>query len=99
MYCSKIDFIENAAKLYGEDRRDSFTRKVNISGTTYNGTTILVRDLVTTNYLKKDNNTAPYIVDPRNKSKSLDSLRFAIYIKNNRIYVQFDTNVRETCEK
>ena len=31
LFCSKIDFIENAAKLYGEDKRDGFTSRYNIN--------------------------------------------------------------------
>ena len=99
LYCSKIDFIENAAKLYGEDRRDSFTSRYTINGASYYGKKIQVKDLVTTNYLKKDNSTSPFIEDPRNKNASLDNLYITIYIKNDRIYVYFnDTTINTTCE-
>lgn len=99
LYCSKIDFIENAAKLYGEDRRDSFTSRYTINGASYYGKKVQVKDLVTSNYLKKDNSTSPYIEDPRNKNASLDNLYITIYIKNDRIYVYFnDTTINTTCE-
>lgn len=99
LFCSKIDFIENAAKLYGEDRRDSFTSRYTINGTSYYGKKVQVKELVTTNYLKKDNSTSPYIEDPRDKNASLDNLYITIYIKNDRIYVDFDNTIDQTCEK
>lgn len=103
MFCSKVDFIENAAKLYGEDRRDSFTNTVTIDGTKYSGVTIKVKQLVTTNYLKKDQSSEPYIQDPRDKNIGLDDYSVVIYIKNDRVYVRvLDTkgeNVSATCEK
>ena len=99
LFCSKIDFIENAAKLYGEDKRDGFTSRYNINGTNYYGKRIQVKELVTTNYLKKDNSTSPYIEDPRDKTASLDNLYITIYIKNERIYVNFDNTINQTCEK
>lgn len=97
MYCSKLDFIENAAKLYGEDRRDSFTSNVTINGTSYKGVVITVKKLVETNYLKKDQSSEPYIQDPRDKKNGLDDKSITIYIKNERIYVMnWD---EDTCEK
>lgn len=97
MYCSKLEFIENAAKLYGEDRRDSFTSNITIDGNTYKGVTITVQKLVETNYLKKDQSNSPYIQDPRDKSVGLDSKNVKIYIKNERIYVK--TWDEDTCAK
>ncbi len=89
MFCSKIDFIENAAKLYGENKRDSVQTSE----------TIKVIDLVNNNYLKKDNNSAPYIKDPRDKNKNLDDLSLTIYKKYNRFYVNFEENVNNICNR
>ena len=91
MYCSKIDFIENAAKLYGEDRRKQIENKGG-------SMTVTVKELVNTNYLKKDHDTEPFIEDPRTK-ESLDNLKLTVNIKNNRIAVTFDNTINQTCEK
>ena len=94
MYCSKIDSIETAAKLYGEDRKDSFNE-------TYDGNpsqTIAVGRLIETGDLKKENTTAPYILDPRDNA-SMDDLQITVYVKYNRIYVHFPEEVNTTCEK
>ena len=94
MYCSKIDSIETSAKLYGEDRKDSFTEKY--SG--YSSKTITAKTLIDNGYLKKENATAPFIVDPRDNA-SMDNLSIIVYLKNNRIYVHFPANVNTTCSK
>jgi type IV pilus assembly protein PilA len=100
MYCSKIDFIETAAKLYGEDRRDSFSESISADGATYTGETITVEKLITSNYLKKDQSTYPYITDSRDKtSDALYKMSLGVYIKSNRIYVNFNETVKETCDK
>lgn len=99
LFCSKIDFIESAAKLYGEDYQDSFISQVAVDSSNYFGKTIMVKELVNTNYLKKDKTTEPYIEDPRNKNVGLDNETITIYIKNNRIYVKFWPEVVNTCEK
>ena len=86
MYCSKIDSIETAAKLYGEDRKDSFNE-------TYDGYAskgIKVIELINTGYLKKDQKNAPYVLDPRDNA-SLDDMDVIVYLKWNRIYVHFVT--------
>jgi prepilin-type N-terminal cleavage/methylation domain-containing protein len=100
LYCSKIDFIENAAELYGEDHRDNFTNTINVDEKTYKGEEITVEKLISTSYLKKDQSDYPYIVDPRDKtSDELYKMSLNIYIKNNRIKVSFNDTVNETCEK
>ena len=99
LFCSKIDFIENAAKLYGEDYRDSFTSTVWTWSGSYDGKTITIKELVQKNYLKKDNETEPYIEDPRDKNKGLDNEFITVYIKNERIHVDFWEEVNSTCER
>lgn len=97
MYCKKIDSIEVAAKLYGEDRKDSFTE-------THPSREIAVKDLIETGYLKKDNsvcggeNNPPCIVDPRDSS-SMDKIELTVYEKYNRIYVAFSDTIKTTCDK
>ena len=96
MYCSKIDSIEAAAALYGEDNQKSFNSN-------YNGNpseTITIKKLVDTGYIKKDQNTMPYIVDPRDKeSEELYNMELTVYQKYKRIYVSFNDTVKQTCNK
>lgn len=100
MYCEKINFIETSAQTYGEDRRDSFTNTFTTSEGVYPSETITVQTLVETGYLKKDQNTSPYIVDPRDKnSTELYNMTLEVYVKYNRIYVSFNSTVKETCGK
>lgn len=98
MYCSKIDSIEVEAKLYGEDRKDSFTENLVMTDGTYPSRKLTVKDLIEAGYLKKDNNTEPYILDPRDNS-SMDSLELNVYVKYNRVYVKFNDTVKTTCGK
>lgn len=94
MFCKKIDSIEVAAKLYGEDRKSSFTENYE----TYPSRKIVVKDLIETGDLKKDNNTNPYILDPRDNT-SMDDLELIVYEKYNRIYVAFNDTIKTTCDK
>ena len=94
MYCSKIDSIETAAKLYGEDRKDSFSEKYDNNPSK----TITVKTLIDTGDLKKDSTTAPYILDPRDNA-SMDDLKIIVYVKYNRVYVHFPEEVNTTCDK
>ncbi len=95
MYCKKIDSIETAARLYGEDRKESFTEN-------YDGNSskkITVMDLINSGDLKKDNNIAPYILDPRDNS-GMDDMELIVYIKYNRFYVHFnDEKINSTCDR
>lgn len=98
LYCSKIDSIETSAKLYGEDRKESFVETYTTSDGTYASRVIKVSDLVDSGHLKKDNNESPFIIDPRDNS-SLDDMTLTLYVKYNRIYIAFDDVVKTTCEK
>lgn len=99
MYCKKIDSIEVAAKLYGEDRRNSFPSNGYTDETgSYSGVEITVTDLINSGYLKKDNNVAPFVVDPRD-NVSMDTLPLNVYIKYERVYVHFNDTVNKTCKK
>lgn len=100
MYCSKIDSIENAAQLYGEDHRDSFTKDFEQEGEIYKSKEISVKDLVDSGDLRKDQKEEPYVVDPRDKkSDALYQMKFVVYVKYNRIYVAFPDDVKTTCGK
>ncbi len=93
MYCKKIDSIETAAKLYGEDRKESFTEDFNGNPSA----TIKVSDLITSGDLKKDSTTSPYILDPRDNS-GMDEIELVVYQKYNRIYVHFNDEIKLTCD-
>ncbi len=89
MYCKKIGQIETQAKLYGEDIIDSLTTT---------GINITVKTLVDKGYVKKDQESAPYVVDPRDsKTDSLYNMSFKLYKKNKRAYVDFNNTVKQTC--
>ena len=91
MYCEKIDFIEEAAKTYGSDIIDSLTST---------GIDITVKQLVEKGYLKKDQDSDPLIVDPRDQtSNELYNMSLKIILKYNRPYVEFNTTVKNTCDK
>ena len=95
MYCKKIDSIETAARLYGEDRKESFTENYEDNSSQK----ITVMDLINSGDLKKDNNIAPYILDPRDNS-GMDDMELIVYIKYNRIYVHFnDEKINSTCDR
>ena len=66
MYCSKVQNIEIASKLYAEDNLDGFTN---------NQMEIYVSDLIDNNVFKKEdkncvlgNSSNPCVKDPRNNS-------------------------------
>ncbi len=100
MFCSKIDSIETAAQLYGEDHRDSFVDWFVQGEEQFKSKTLEVKTLVESGYLRKDQNEEPFIVDPRNKKSSdLYHMSFTIYVKYNRVYVSFNEEVKTTCGK
>ena len=95
MYCSKIETIEKAAELYGQDLNES---EMNIScthgGNSYNVcTTISVETLLNERYLDEDSDGD--IIDPRDKTTSMKNNELYIYKKNNRIYASFIYNTGE----
>lgn len=98
MYCKKIDSIEISAKLYGEDRRDSFSENYTTADGTYRSQKITVKDLIDSGDLKKDNSSSPFVIDPRD-DESMDEVELIVYEKYNRIYVAFDDTVKTTCDK
>lgn len=99
MYCKKIDSIEVAAKLFGEDRRNDLSNTYTDENGSYNSlNNVEVIELINSGYLKKENNNSPFITDPRN-NESLDNLKFTVYKKYERIYVSFSDEVKTTCDK
>ena len=100
MFCSKIEDIESAAKLYGEDYRDEIPDT---------GKTITVYNLIENNLFKKEDNncdkSTPYpnstcVQDPRNGS-ALDAKTIKITIKNKRVFAEYqlDEADKNVCKK
>ena len=100
----KIDIIEEAATLYGEDNKNVIIE----SATRYKGSpcqNYIVSDLVP-NYLDKDNENNCLtsstsgngcITDPRDNKNYLDKVKVIIYYKNKRISAKLDMDNNLTC--
>ena len=86
MFCSKVEDIESAAKLYGEDYIDQIDKN--------NGTTITVYKLIENNLFKKEDkdcdktSNTTCVLDPRDGS-SMDKNQILITIKNKRVYAKY----------
>ena len=104
MLDKKIDIIEEAATLYGEDNKQDIIE----STTSYNGApcqNYVVTDFVP-NYLDKDNDNVCLtsgqsgkgcITDPRTNENFLDNVKVIIYYKNKRINATLDMDNSLTC--
>lgn len=94
MFCSKIEDIESAAKLYGEDYQDEIPPQ------------ITVYKLIENNLFKKESSdcdsTKPTkcVLDPRDGS-ALDQGIIKIEIKNKRVYAEYQLSEadKEICKK
>ena len=99
MYCTKVEDILTAAKLYGENHYNEIDRATNKS------VSISVRDLIKENlYKKEDDNctlnsdSIPCVLDPRDKS-SMDAKTITVTIKNRRAMATYDdADYKTTCE-
>ena len=104
MLDKKIDIIEEAATLYGDDNRNVIIE----STTHYNGApckSYIVSDFVPA-YVDKDNENNCLtrnatgngcITDPRNDKNFLDKVEVIIYYKNKRISAKMDMDNNLTC--
>ncbi len=105
MLNGKIDIIEEAAVMYGDNIKNSIIN----SNRKYNGNSCLsfiVSDLYP-NYLDKDNDneclrsdsegTVGCIVDPSNEDNYLDKYEVIIFYKNKRIKSVVDTDNTLSC--
>lgn len=92
MFCSKVENIEKAAQLWGNDNYDTINLT---SGKTQ---TISVATLIQKNYLKKDKekteDTAEFVTDPRDNSSLLEK-KVNVFIKNSRIYANYQYDSEE----
>ncbi len=84
----KLDYINEKAILYGEDRID-LIKNSNKLYNNYQCLNIKVHDLLD-DYIESDNNcefdSYKCILDPSNDNKYLDNLDIIIYFKNDKIY-------------
>lgn len=92
MYCSKVDLLENAALLYGQDHYDEI-RVGRIDR-------VSIETLLEDDYLKKDElktltgsdgktEESGVILDPRD-NKEMNDLEFKLSIENKRVKAVFD---------
>ena len=98
MYCSKIEDIESAAKLYGNDYIDEIEKAGN-------SLTIYVYTLVENNLFKKEtdgcvlrSNNNYCIKDPRDGSM-MDNDSIKITKKDKRITAEYDSNKKSVCNE
>ena len=103
MFCAKVENIEKAAQLWGNDNYDTvyaasvtlkdLTKNTNV--THKNAKTVTVKELVQKGYQKKDDEEPKdgksYVIDPRNDSSIMDN-KVLVYIKNNRVYAEYQFN-------
>ncbi len=85
MYCAKVKNLESAAKLYGEDYIDTFSKDKIIK----------VSDLIDYAYYKKEkdscsytSSTNPCVTDPRDQT-SMDRVQIKITKANKRVTAQY----------
>ena len=96
MFCSKVNDIESAAKLYGNDYIDEITTS---------GKYITITDLIDNNLYKKENDDCnfsdkPCVTDPRDSSK-MDDKQILVKLVNKRVYAEYqykDENEKNSCK-
>lgn len=86
MFCTKIENIEKAAQLWGDDHYDQINAANNKT------VTVKIQELLQKNYLKKDNDKSDDIndwaVDPRDNTSIIDK-EVNVFIKNSRVYASY----------
>lgn len=102
MYCSKIETVEKAAQVYGQENSDTLYNKVSSvcsvvesdkSVTTVKQClTVQVSELLAKGYLNKEENYNTKVkdefYDPRD-STSMKTDKVYVYVQNKRIYAKF----------
>lgn len=86
---TKIENIEKAAVLYGQDNKDKFVRETDgycngISNCYYYNGTIKVSELINGKYIEPDNEIG--ITNPLDESKFLNDCEIQIYEKYGKVY-------------
>ncbi len=103
LYEQKIENLENAAILYGDDNKNEIKNtslRYGDSGSSYPCAIIDAKDLVP-NYLDKDNENecggeSGCIENPQDNTY-LDERKIVIYIKNNKVYADASENALLNC--
>ena len=98
MYCSKIEDIESAAKIYGNDNIDVLETTAN------NKIEINVYTLVSNNLFKKENkdcdndkNNPKCVLDPRNNNP-MDKDKITITKRDKRVYAEYQSDKKDVCK-
>lgn len=91
---TKVDSIEKAAVLYGQDHRENFNSSCSlcdgITGECYCYDNLINVDiLVTEGYINYDEGTSE-ILNPIDETKSMKNCQIQIYKKYNKIYAVYD---------
>lgn len=106
MFCTKVETIEKAAQLWGQDRYDEvLNSNITVDGEEKTSSEMVsVKELVKTSYLKKDTENPEvegvFITDPRDDASMMDN-ELLVYVKNSRIYASYQFNNdddKELCE-
>lgn len=107
MYCTKLEVLENDARIYGEDNKGYL---VDVGSDTYEKVKsydtysyITVGKLLEKGYIKSDDIEIDdgKVVDPRDNSESLNDYVIKVYKKNKRVYSKIldpDGKVIEDCK-
>ena len=91
MFCTKVENIESAAKIYGNDNLDIFGN----DGKVKNGNNPTVATLINNNVYKKEKNgcsvgtSNPCVTDPRN-GNSLDNKTIVLEKRDKQIIATYD---------
>ena len=94
-YSKKVNLIESAAILWGQDNRTLLqSNDCTINGKKMSCYKITIGSLIENNYLDSDNNSGEYI-NPKN-NKDMKDCNVFVYKENNRVYAEL-YNSEENC--
>ena len=93
MYCTKLEVLENDARIYGEDNKGDLEdvgsgNWTNVSKNLSTKSYIEAKTLLDQGYIKSDDVEVVngVIVDPRDSEANLNEYKIKVYIKYNRVY-------------
>lgn len=95
-YSKKVNLIESAAILWGQDNRTLLqtNNDCTINGKKMSCYKLTIGTLIEDNYLDSDNNSGEY-TNPKNNKDMKNCIVF-VYKENNRVYAELD-NSEENC--
>ena len=89
-YNTKVDLVEQSAKLWGQDH-NALLRATDctVEGKTYKCKKIKISELIEEDYLDSESKTENVYINPKDDSSMLDKCVY-VYKKNNRVYSYYD---------